>query len=245
MNKSTSRFAAFIFVVIAAFFCALVGGCASLSPVVPVRGTNLVTITNFIPVETVAWRTNTLVVTNDAVVTNIVQRSPIVVTNFDVVVSTNIVVVTNGFEVSSGFTSAVQTAKQVNSALNPTPTAPMVDWGLSIATAAAGAFAAWKNAQAKKTASRALAAELGRDTIIRAIETAPPALAASVKKHVATVASMSGTSGHVADAVAKVTAAMEDGKMSAEEFLALANDPTVSRDLIPTEMQAAFDRLRG
>lgn len=244
-NATLSRIVSAVLILFALVTSLFVGGCSSINPIVPVRSTNTVVLTNLVPFETVLWKTNTVVFTNETVVTNIVQRTPVVVTNFDIVVSTNFVVATNAYEVSQEFTSGIQTAKRVNSAFNATPSAPVVDWGLSIATLVAGSVAAWKTNRARKADTARSTAELVRDTMIRAVETAPPGAASAVKKHIAAVANMAGVSVDLDVAVQKVTLAMADGKMTADEFLALANDPNVTVEMIPLEMREAFKRLRS
>jgi hypothetical protein len=260
-NSPHNRFAfgasafglALLFLVV--LFCAcLVGGCSSLPsfarPVVPVTQTNTVvlTVTNTVP--EIRWQTNTVAVTNvvagdPVVVTNVLERTPVVVTNLEVRVWTNVVVVTNGFAVNADFTAAVETARRANSALNPTPTSPLVDWGLSLVTLAAGAVAAWKTRQQKKTQGFLDTAVDVRDTLIKAVETAPPAVSDSLKRHVASIAALRDIGPELNDAVQKVTAAMADGHMTAEEFNDLAQDPAVTEDMIPPAMRAAFRKLRA
>jgi malonyl-CoA/methylmalonyl-CoA synthetase len=40
-------------------------------------------------------------------------------------------------------------------------------------------------------------------------------------------------------------AAMADGHLTAEEFVALANDPTVTEDMIPEQIRPAFRKFRA
>jgi hypothetical protein len=260
-NSPHNRFAfgasafglALLFIVV--LFCAcLVSGCSSLPsfarPVVPLTKTNTVvlTVTNTVP--EIRWQTNTVAVTNlvageRVVVTNTLERTPVVLTNFEVRVWTNVVVVTNGYAVNADFSAAVETARRANSALNPTPTAPLVDWGLSLVTLAAGAVAAWKTRQQKKTQGFLDTAVDVRDTLIKAVETAPPAVSDSLKRHVASIAELRDIGPELDDAVQKVTAAMADGKITAEEFLDLANDPQVTEESLPTAYRSAFRKLRA
>jgi hypothetical protein len=248
--------------IIAVLFCAcLVSGCSSLPsfarPVVPVTQTNTVVLTLTNTVPEIRWQTNTVAVTNlvageRVVITNVLDRTPIVVTNLEVRVWTNITVVTNGYAVNQDFTAAVETARRANSALNPTPTAPLVDWGLTLFGLAASGIAAWKNRQHKqaegKLSAQQVAIETVEDintTLIKSIETAPPVIVGQLKKHVASIAALRDIGPELDAAVQKVTAAMADGHMTAEEFNDLAQDPAVTEDMIPPAMRAAFRKLRA
>jgi hypothetical protein len=241
-----SAFGIALLVVAVLFLTCLVSGCSALAgyrPVVPSLATNNVVARVLSPIERIEWRTNTVTVTNVLpgevlVVTNAQAVAPVIVFTNEVLLVTNQVVVTNGYAVNPQFEAAVENGRRLNSALNPTPTAPLVDWGLSLATVAAGAVAAWKTRSAKK-------AEIVRDTLIKAVETAPPAVVSSLKKHVAAVADLRDVSGDLDNAVQKVTAAMADGRMTAEEFWALANDPAVTEDMIPEPMRPAFRKFRA
>jgi hypothetical protein len=241
-----SAFGLALIAILALFSACLFSGCSVLGaykPVVPSVQTNDVVTQVLSPIELIEWRTNTVVVTNvlpgeRIVVTNVQAVAPVIVFTNEVLLVTNRVVATNGFVVNPQFQDAVESGRRLNSAFNPTPTAPMVDWGLSLATLAAGAVAAWKTRSAKK-------AEVLRDTLIKAVETAPPGLGAAIKRHVAGVADLRGVSGDLDSAVQRVTAAMADGHMSAEEFVALANDPTVTEDMIPEAIRPAFRKFRA
>jgi len=232
-----------IALVILSFFATGCGVLYGYKPVVPVVQTNPVVSRVLDPVERVEWRTNVVTVTNvlpgeRIVVTNVQSVAPVIVFTNEVRMVTNQVVVTNGYAVNPQFQEAVENGRRLNSALNPTPTAPLVDWGLSLLTVGAGAVAAWKSKSARK-------AEVVRDTLIKAVETAPPSVSAAMKRHVAGVADLRGVSGALDVAVQKVTAAMADGRMTAEEFVELANDPSVTEDMIPEAMRAAFRKFRG
>ncbi len=241
-----SAFGLALVAIFALFAACLFSGCSVLGaykPVVPSVQTNDVVTQVLSPIERIEWRTNTVTVTNVLpgqvlVVTNVQAVAPVIVFTNEVLFVTNRVVATNGFAVNPQFQEAVENGRRLNSALNPTPSAPLVDWGLSLATVAAGAVAAWKTKSARK-------AEILRDTLIKAVETAPPSVGAAIKKHVAGVADLRGVSNDLDAAVQKVTAAMADGHMSAEEFVALANDPTVTEDMIPEQIRPAFRKFRA
>jgi hypothetical protein len=239
---------------LAILILALASGCSSLPsfarPVVPVVGTNEVVSQVLSPVERVEWRTNTVMVTNilageRIVVTNVQAVAPVIVFTNEVRLVTNQVIVTNGFAVNPDFSSAVETARRANSAMNPTPTAPMVDWGLTLFGLAASGVAAWKTRQQKKTQGVLTTAIDVRDTLIKAVETAPPAVSDALKRHVASIANLRDIGPELNAAVQKVTAAMADGHMTAEEFVDLANDPSVTEDMIPEAMRAAFRKFRA
>lgn len=248
-----SAFGLALVAILALFAACLFSGCSVLAPfkpVIPSRSTNTVVSPVLSPIERIEWRTNTVTITNVLpgevlVVTNVQAATPIIVVTNEVVWVTNQVVATNGYIVNPEFTGAVENARRINSAVNPTPTAPMVDWGLSLVTLAATAAAAWKTRSANKADALREKAEVIQDTLIRAVETAPPTIGAIIKRHVAGVADLRGVSGELDSAVQRVTAAMADGHMSAEEFWELAQDPKVTVDMIPEPMRAAFLKLRG
>lgn len=245
-TAGASAFVVALLVVAVLFLTCLVSGCSVLGgyrPIVPVVTTNPVVSRELTPVERIEWRTNTVVVTNVLpgevlVVTNVQAVAPVIVFTNEIRMVTNQVVSTNGYVVNPQFRDAVETARGINSAVNPTPTAPMVDWGLTLATLAAGGVAAWKTRSAKRS-------EILRDTLIKAVETAPSSVSSVIKKHVAGVADLRGVSADLDQAVQKVTAAMADGHMSAEEFWKLAQDPTVTEDIIPEPMRPAFRKFRA
>jgi hypothetical protein len=267
-NSPHNRFAfgasafglAIVFVVVL-FVACLVGGCSSLPsfarPVVPVTQTNTVvlTVTNTVP--EIRWQTNTVAVTNlvagePVVVTNVLERTPIVVTNLEVRVWTNVTVLTNGFAVNQDFSAAVETARRANSALNPTPTAPLVDWGLTLFGLAASGVAAWKTRKHKQAQGELSAQQVAMETVqdinttlIKSIETAPPGSVDSLKRHVASIASLRDIGPELNAAVQKVTAAMADGKITAEEFLDLANDSAVTEESLPPAYRSALRKLRA
>lgn len=230
-------------VLILSFFATGCGVLHAYRPVVPVIQTNTEVSRVSSPIERIEWRTNTVTVTNvlpgeRIVVTNVQAVAPVIVFTNEVLLVTNQVVATNGFAVNPQFQEAIENGRRLNSALNPTPTAPLVDWGLSLLTVGAGAVAAWKTKSARK-------ADVLRDTLIKAVETAPPGVSAAIKKHVADVADLRGVSGDLDRVVQKVTSAMADGRLTAEEFVELANDPNVTEDMIPEAMRSAFRKFRG
>lgn len=246
-DRFTVGFLGLVVAIIALFALCLFGsGCSVLGaykPVVPAIQTNEVVTAVSSPIERIEWRTNTVTVTNvlpgeRIVVTNVQAVAPVIVFTNEIVMVTNQVVSTNGFVVNPQFRGAVETARGINSAVNPTPTAPIVDWGLTLATLAASGVAAWKTRSAKKS-------EILRDTLIKAVETAPPAVSSAIKKHVAGVADLRGVSADLDQAVQKVTSAMADGRLTAEEFVELANDPAITEDMIPEAMRSAFRKFRA
>ena len=191
-----------------------VAGCSSFPsfarPIVPVTRTNTVVLALTNTVPEVHWRTNLLMVTNlvageRVVLTNFVERIPVIVTNLEVRIWTNITVITNGFTTNPDFASAIETARGINSGFNPTPAGPFVDWGLKLVVLAAGALAAWKTRKQNQTQGILQTAEDVRNTLIMAIETAPPEIVAAIKKRVADISKIRENSTDVHDAVKSIT----------------------------------------
>lgn len=186
-------------------------------------------------------QTNMVIVTNQTVVTNTLL--PVVVTNTVVTpAKVEIVTVTNWIP-NPAIVSGIQTVQSANAAFNPTPSAPIVNWATYGATALLGVYAAWKN---KK--SNALQTTL--DTVIKGVETAPPGIGLdSVKKSIAKVAAITGISSQVDSHVQRVSSTLqdvlEDGKITAEELVRLANDATVSIESIPSQYRSSVSKLRA
>lgn len=145
---------------------------------------------------TTPGRTNVVVVTNYAppvIVTNTVAGEAVVVTNWvPPVVVTNTVIqppvvqyvsVTN-YVPNEAVVGALQTAQQANAALNPTPTAPVVNWVLMLLGAVPGIVAAWRNNQRRKATEDLL------NTVVTGIETVPEG--AGIKGHIASVSAIRG-----------------------------------------------------
>lgn len=141
-------------------------------------------------------KTNVVVLTNYAapvVVTNTIQGEPIVVTNYlPPTIITNTVIqpasvqyvsVTN-YVPNEAFLGAMETAQQANAALNPTPTAPVVNWVLMLLGAVPGIVAAWRNNQKRKATEDLL------NTVVTGIETVPEG--AGIKGHIASVSAIRG-----------------------------------------------------
>lgn len=114
------------------------------------RTTNVVETVTLKPAQT-----NTVVQGTNVLVT-IIPAAPL--TNY----TTNIVV-----EVNPAFGATIETAKTINGALNPTPTAPFVNIGLSALAGVLGLIAAWK----QKAANRALAAHQETNAVLEAVVT--------------------------------------------------------------------------
>lgn len=139
---------------------------------------------------TVPATTNVFVTTNTpspvvtATVTN--YPPPIVVTNTIVTPPRVEIVTVTNWVVNPNVTAGISAAASANGAFNPTPTAPFINWGLSGLSAALALIAAWKNKQAG-TATSLL------KTVTTAVETYPGTELDSVKKHIAGVSAILGT----------------------------------------------------
>lgn len=165
---------------------------------------------------TTPGRTNIVVVTNYAppvVVTNTIQGQPIVVTNYlPPTIITNTVIqpasvqyvsVTN-YVPNEAFLGAMETAQQANSALNPTPSAPIVNWVLMLLGAVPGIVAAWRNNQRRKATEDLL------NTVVAGIETAPQG--AGIKEHIAAVSAIKGNAQKLDAFVQSVSPALSSVK---------------------------------
>jgi hypothetical protein len=98
-------------------------------------------------------------------VTNVVQLPPLVVTNTVFVPASNYTVsITNGFEVNPALAGGITTAQQLNSTLNPTPAAPIVNIALGLLGAGAGLFARYQTRRLKEAESK------GRSVAVTLVE---------------------------------------------------------------------------
>jgi len=132
----------------AAVLLTLLPACSSLNPFTKTPGAVTSTVVQ-VPATTnqVVQGTNVIVTITPATT----------VTNF----TTNYV-----YSVNPAYTQAIQTAQQVNSAANPTPTAPIITWGLGILAAGLGWWANRKNNQANSVQDLLT-------TVIKGVEAAP------------------------------------------------------------------------
>jgi hypothetical protein len=243
-------FMAALMVLIAFAAAALLTGCTAMGayrPIVPQLATNQVLTPILDPIERIEWRTNVVTVTNvlpgeRLVVTNVVTTTPVIVVTNEVHWVTNQVVTTNAFVVSPEFRAALETGRRVNSAVNPTPSAPFVDWGITAVGAIATAVAAWQTRKAQGSGRIA-------DTLIKAVETYPGREGAAVKEHISRVSALTGVADALDDRVQSVTesidAALADGRLDANEIYQLAKDRRVSEADVPTRYHEAFRALRG
>jgi hypothetical protein len=187
------------------------------------------------------------------VTTNVVKGETVYVTNTPPSVVTPVtftnppvtvnITMTNGWQVNPAITSGIETAKTANAALNPTPSEPLVNWGLTGLSALLGVAAAWKN-------KRANALQTTLETVIKGVETAPTGVGLDgVKDSIAKVAALTGVSseldGHVQRVSSKLAAYLDDGKLTAEELVDLANDATVAITDVPSQYRSAIAKLRA
>lgn len=177
---------------------------------------------------------------NPVTITNLVEAAPVYFTNTFTSWSTNLVERTNWIA-NPDLLAGIETARRVNGALNPTPSAPLVDWGLSILGGIAALAAGWQTRRANR-------AGLAVDTVIKAVETYPGKELDQVKEHIQRVSELTGADQILHDRVQSVTeeitGALSDGRMDANEILGLAKDPRVQEDQIPGIYREAFRALR-
>lgn len=188
-----------------AFLAASLCGCETIKKLTAAEYTHPI-----VPVISTAETIYT--VTNVVTTTNLVAGQPTITTAYNIVPYTNYVTVTNGFATNPNFTTAVEVARRANSAFNPTPSAPIVDWGLTLISLVTAAVAAWKTRKHNQalvelnTHKAALDTAVDvRDTLIKAIETAPKAVSDAIKLHVESVADIKNISAEVSAAVRRVT----------------------------------------
>lgn len=164
--------------------------------VVPGR-TNLVVTTNQVELVVPAAAAGGTPSTNrvETIATNVVVEPARVVS----------VPVTN-YVANPALAPALDAVRAANSALNPTPSAPIVDWATRLLGLVATGVAAWQTRRANNQAQAAATAADGLRTAVTAIETLPPSLAPAVKEHTAAVSTMLATAGTFADQVARLTA---------------------------------------
>jgi hypothetical protein len=132
-----------------------------------------------------------------------------IVTNvFVVPAATNYVTVTN-YAPAPAALAALDTARDINAAVNPTPTAPVVNWALTGLSGALGLVAAWKSRRANDAATNAALLDESLRTVVTAIETAPPAVSDPIKEHVRGMSKVIGSSAHLAGFVKTTTDALK------------------------------------
>lgn len=178
--------------------------------------------------------------TEPRIVTNYIQLPPVMLTNHLVTLVTNHVIdVATNYIVNPQLAAGIDIARRANSALNPTPAAPLVDWSLTALGAVATIAAAWQTRRAGQ------ARQIG-DTVIRAVETYPAAPA--LKEHITRVARLTGAAPLLEQRVREITPAisqaMADGRLDANELHTLATDPSVGIDDIPEIYRKAFAAFR-
>jgi hypothetical protein len=128
------------------------------------------------------------------------QPPPLYVTNTFVIPAQTVTNEVFDFEVNPTVITALDRARALNSALNPTPSAPLITWGLGLLSAGLSLFAGWKTRSANKS-SGALA------SVIKAVELFQSPEAVKLKEHIETIATLDGTEDHLSKRVAQVTAA--------------------------------------
>ena len=183
--------------IILALAIAALAGCAAFTkPVVtqqavqiPAR-TNIVVVTNTVAGEVVV-RTNTIVLPAE----------------IKIVDHTNYIKA----ELPDEVKAFLATAKTVNTNVNPTPSAPIVNWGLEAVPYAFGAIggllALWKNRKANNLADQVDTLKGVATAVIKGVELAPPGIGLDgVKRSVAKVAQAAGVSDDVHAAVQAVAA---------------------------------------
>ena len=234
--------AIFAATVLAVTGCSFVGGILT-KPVV-----------TQIPVQ-VPGRTNAVVVTNttpEVVATNVIDGQPVVVTHPAVVtVATNLLisppstvyVTTTNYVANDQFLGGIETAKSLNAGFNPTPTAPIVNWALTLVAGAAGVVAAWKNKQAGALSDMV-------DAVVHGVESAPPGVGIDgVKRSIAAAAAAIGVGDSLHERVQTVSASLKDiladGTVTAAELLALANNPAIPLSDIPSNLRDAVAKIRA
>lgn len=243
------------FISLAATALLLGSGCAALTrpvvsqQVVPVPSRTNEVVRVEVPPPRIVYVTNT-VAGAPVILTNWIPSEPIRVTNLVVVPPTNMVVmVTNVWEPAPGLVAGIQTAQTLNGALNPTPSAPLVNWGLTALGGVATLVAGWQTRRAQQQASAKATADALLETTIKAVETYPGRELDQVKLHIARVAALTGVADQLDERVQTVAPlvadALADGKMDASELLALALDPRVQETDIPEHLRGAFRKIRA
>jgi len=174
-------------------------GCGILTKPVVTReaitipgSTNVVIATNFPP------QTVSLAITND-VVTYITNTPPPIVVTHTIIQppTTGFVNVTNWIP-NPDLLGALATAKEVNGAVNITPTSAPINLGISALAGLAALVAAWQNRKSNKATDVA-------STIISAIEKLPPDVANVIKPAVQAAGIRAGVADDIHDAVQRIT----------------------------------------
>lgn len=206
-------------ILVATSILVMITGCAKLNSALlkPTTQPQVVTtppsiVTNFVAVP----QPPQITVVTQAVagqivfVTNTVIQPPIILTN-TVLVPGNTVTqdVVTGYSVNPSVISAIDKAKALNSALNPTPSEPLVDIGLGALAGLASLWAGYKTRQLSKAQPKVDALQ----SVIKAVETFSASQPATpdntiqdqLKAHIANTASLDQTSAALTAEVKSVT----------------------------------------
>ncbi len=199
---------------------------------------------------TLIYVTNT-VAGEPVVITNVIERPPIVVTNTVVLpATTEQVTVTNGYAPDPRFTAGIESARRLNAALNPTPTSPLVDWGLTALGGIATIVAGWQTRRLQRERDLRKEADAVIDTVVKAVETYPGREVEQVKAHIHRVSQITDVAEELdrrvqTTAAGLVQDALADGRMTAAEFLSLAQNPLITEADLPENFRPALRKLRA
>ncbi len=175
------------------------------------------------------------------VVTNLIERPPQLVTNTVVLPPVTNLVERTHYIANPELLAGLETARRANSALNPTPSAPFVDWGLTLVGGVATLVAGWQTRRANR-------AKLVADTVIKGVETYPGRELDRVKEHIAKVSELTGAVRDLDERVqvisGTVSGALADGRIDAIELSDLARNLAVQETDVPEAYRKAFRELR-
>lgn len=235
-SKDSTGWLLFCLLCFAALFC----GCSVLTK--PIHSTVPGPPRLVETYTTNAQPTSVFAVTNPATslpvyITN--TPPPVVVTNL-VAVPGPAIVVTN-YVPNPQFIEAANTVQALNGALNPTPTAPMINIAASLVAGLAGAAAAWQNRKANKNKVQADEVTGLLQTVVAGIETMHNASPA--KEAVAKAAAVRGVSPKLDAFVQANTVDIPEPSLTALELLDIAKSNVHITD-VPSRYQVAVAALR-
>ena len=196
--------------------CISLTACASveklfIKPVTTPKVVEVAAVTNYVPVI-VPGPVQTQIITQtvagaSVTITNTIETTRVITNTVFVPAHTETQDVITGYGSNPSLVTGVDKARELNKSLNPTPTAPFVDWGLGLVTLLAAAYANFKTRQLNKSQTVVGQLKEVTGTLIAAVESYPSETTKDLKDHVKETAVLQGTQKLVDKEVQQVTKA--------------------------------------
>ena len=151
---------------------------------------------------------STQMVNGQPVLVAVTNQPPSVLLTNTILVPARVVTneVAAGYEANPQLLAALRHGQQLNSLLNPSPSAPLVNLGLGLLSALATGFAAYKTRQQQQVRAELEPKAAALATVIKAIELFPGGEPAVLKEHIQTHAHLDRTQPDLDAEVQSITA---------------------------------------